>query len=70
MVGNGHSTLFWSDNWLQGKSISIIAPSLFSIIPKRAAKSRTVHEALLNNRWIYDIRGGLTVGVLADYFKL
>jgi hypothetical protein len=70
MVGNGHSTLFWSDNWLQGKSISIIAPSLFFAIPKKIAKSRTVHEALLNNRWIYDIRCGLTVGVLADYFKL
>jgi hypothetical protein len=70
MVGNGHSILFWSDNWLQGKSISIIPPSLFSIIPKRIAKSRTIYEALLNNKCIYDIRGGLTVGVLADYFKL
>ena len=70
VVGNGHNTLFWSDNWLQGKSISTIAPSLFSVIPKKIAKSRTVYEALSNNRWIYDIRGGLTVGVLADYFKL
>jgi hypothetical protein len=69
-VGNGYSTLFWSDNWLQGKSISTIAPRPYSIIPKRITKSRTVHEALLNRRWISDIRGGLTVGVLADYLKL
>jgi hypothetical protein len=69
-VGNGYSTLFWSDNWLQGKSISTVAPRLYSIKPKKITKSRTVHEALLNSRWIYDIRGGLTVGVLAYYLKL
>jgi hypothetical protein len=69
-VGNGSSTLFWSDNWLQGKSISNIAPRLYSIIPKKITKSRTFQEALLNRSWISDIRGGLTVGVLADYLKL
>jgi hypothetical protein len=69
-VGNESSILFWSDNWLQGKSISTIAPRLYSIIPKKITKSRTVQEALLNRRWISDIRGGLTVGLLADYLKL
>jgi hypothetical protein len=56
-VGNGSNTLFWTDNWLQGRSISTLAPRLFSIIPKRITKRRTVQEALLNRNWIADIKG-------------
>jgi hypothetical protein len=68
-VGNGANTLFWIDNWLQGRSISSFAPNLFSVIPKRIAR-RTVQEALLNRSWIVDIKGALTVGVLAEYLRL
>jgi hypothetical protein len=29
-----------------------------------------VQEALLNRRWISDIKGGLSVGVLVDYLQI
>jgi hypothetical protein len=41
-VGNGSNTLCWTDKWINGKRVSDIAPSLFSLIPKRIAAKRTV----------------------------
>jgi hypothetical protein len=63
-------TLFWTDLWLQGKSISELAPSLFDGVPKRRRKSRTVREALNNNVWVSDFSGALSVGVLLEYLQL
>jgi hypothetical protein len=47
-----------------------LAPRLLAVIPKRRANKRTVLEALTNNKWISDIRGALTVRVIADYLHL
>jgi hypothetical protein len=47
-----------------------LAPRLFAIIPKRIANRRTVLEALSNRKWISDIKGALSVGVLVDYLNL
>lgn len=69
-VGNGTNTMFWIDKWIHGKRISDIAPRLFSIIPKRIINRRTVQQALLNRRWIADIKGALTVGAIVDYLHL
>jgi hypothetical protein len=53
-----------------GAKISDIVPRLFQTIPRRIAKWRTVQEALLNRRWISDIKGALTVEVLVEYIQL
>ena len=34
------------------------------------SKKRTVHDALVENRWIFDIRGALTINVLIEYLRL
>jgi hypothetical protein len=47
-----------------------LAPRLFAIIPKRIATRRTVLETLANRKWISDIKGALSVGVLVDYLNL
>jgi hypothetical protein len=69
-VGNGAHTLFWTDKWILGQNVCSLAPRLFAIIPKRIANRRTVLEALANRKWISDIKGALSVGVLVDYLNL
>lgn len=66
VIGNGANILFWVDKWINGRRVSDFAPRLFSIVPKRITNRRTVQEALLNRRWIGDIKGALTVGALID----
>jgi hypothetical protein len=69
-VGNGANTLFWTDKWINGQKIADLVPRLFDVIPKRITNRRTVQEALTDRRWISDITGSLSVGVLVDYLHL
>jgi hypothetical protein len=70
IVGDGASTLFWTDRWLHGQSFKQIAPSLLSRIPKRVQNCRTVKEALIDNRWVNGISGSLPEQVLFEYFRV
>ncbi|WVZ63074.1 hypothetical protein U9M48_012739 [Paspalum notatum var. saurae] len=67
IVGNGRSTKFWTDRWVQGKTLAELAPNLFNTIPKKTVQRRTVSQALDNRRWVSDIKGALTVQVLSEY---
>jgi hypothetical protein len=67
-VGDGATTLFWTDRWLHGKSILEVAPALVSRISKRIQNCRTVQEALMNNRRVNDISGSLPAQTLIEYF--
>jgi hypothetical protein len=69
-VGDGTNTKFWKDKWLYGKRIKDLTPSLYNIIPKRIINSRTIYEAITDRKWISDIKGPLTVGVLTNYLQL
>jgi hypothetical protein len=69
-VDNGANTLFWSGKWIYGQKIADLVPRLFDVIPKRITNRRTVQEALTDRRWISDITGTLSVGVLVDYLHL
>jgi hypothetical protein len=69
-VGNGTNNKFWKDKWLNGKRIADLFPRLIGAIPKRLINCRTVQEAIVSTKWISDIRGALSVGVLTDYIQL
>ena len=34
VVGNGERMLFWTDRWLHDQSLSDLAPSLVTLVPK------------------------------------
>jgi hypothetical protein len=61
-VGDGATTLFWTDRWLHGQCIADVAPRLFAVIAVRRRKKRTLKEALTNRAWISDIRGAHMLG--------
>jgi hypothetical protein len=69
-IGNGCWTLFWEDRWIQGRNVKDIAPRLLAAVPRRIQNSRIVHTALANRSWLNDIKGALTVEVLADFLDL
>jgi mannosylglycoprotein endo-beta-mannosidase len=69
-VGNGSSTLFWEDRWLQGRRIQEIAPLVYGLVPKRRSKRRTVAEALVGEKWVEDIQGDIGSTGLFQFLDL
>ena len=69
-VGDGNLALFWTDAWLDALSVKLRAPALFAAVDPQARRTRTVHEALTDRRWIHDITGPLTVPVLVQFIQL
>jgi hypothetical protein len=60
-VGDGESTLFWTDRWIDGRSAGDIAPEVTSLVPTRRRNSRKVREALQEEAWLSDIVGDLSI---------
>jgi hypothetical protein len=69
-VGNGASALFWIDRWMDGSSISSMAPDVLEAVPKRVQRTRVVTDGIKNNTWIRDISGSLSATALAQYVAL
>jgi hypothetical protein len=67
LVGDGKSTNFWADWWLQGKNIQDLAPALRAAVPNAIAKKRTTQEALEGLKWIDDIRSSLQAQALLEF---
>jgi hypothetical protein len=65
LVGDGESTKFWTDRWLQGKNIHDLAPTLRAAVPNSIAKKRMVQEKRL--KWVDDIRGSLQAQALLEF---
>jgi hypothetical protein len=69
-VGNGRRALFWQDRWLDGKSLHQLSPDVVAAVPKRTRVLRRADEALMDDRWISDITGFLSVTALAQYVSI
>ncbi|CAN6371751.1 unnamed protein product [Urochloa humidicola] len=69
-IGNGTTTNFWKDKWIDGKSISDIAPLVVAAVPTRTQNIRLVAKAMVDNRWAQDIQGGLSMVGLYELFQL
>jgi hypothetical protein len=69
VVGNSKNTLFWTDKWIDGQSLSQLAPHLVKLVSSRA-KMRSVHDALNSRNWVHDIRGAITVNVLSNFLNV
>jgi hypothetical protein len=50
-VRSGTKTNFWTDKWLNGNSISILAPEVLCKVDRK-----NVAEALQDRSWVRDIR--------------
>ena len=70
VIGNGRTTLFWTDNWINGESVQTMAPALVALVPRRVIKTQTVAEALTNGNWIQQITGGLSLPAIAEYLNI
>jgi hypothetical protein len=69
IVGDGNTTMFWTDNWLHGTSLAVLA-HIFAQVPKQQRNRRKVSEALHEFQWTHDIRGALSVAALAEFIGI
>ena len=58
-LGNGESTFFWTDVWLDGRCIEDIAPSIFATVSARKKKT-VVAQALAGDAWVRHVQGPVT----------
>jgi hypothetical protein len=69
-VGNEANTKFWKDRWLHGERHAYLVSRLFDAIPKWLVNTRIVRDAILSKKWVYGIKGVLSVSVLIYYLYL
>jgi hypothetical protein len=69
-VGDSHSTLFWTDPWLNRHYLSSSMLELFDIVPTNRRKTDMVASALDDNAWIQYLVGLLIVSVLIQCLHL
>jgi len=69
VLGNGAAVLFWSDRWLNGRSVGDIAPSVLAAVRPRKLRA-TVPEALPQGAWLQHLYGAVTVQIFVEVADL
>lgn len=67
VLGDGESTLSWLDQWIQGRSVTSLAPDLILVVSPCLWATHTVAFALVDNSWVGHIRGALTVPIISQF---
>lgn len=70
IVGNGQNTLFWKDSWINGVSITSMAPTLLQYVSSRTINRQTVAQALENRSWVRMIAGGVSMEAVSEYLTV
>jgi hypothetical protein len=60
-VGDGESILFWKDRWINGRNAEEIAPEAAALVPTRRKNTRKASDALVEDSWLSDVSGELSV---------
>ncbi|WVZ65126.1 hypothetical protein U9M48_014539 [Paspalum notatum var. saurae] len=70
VIGNGESTLFWADKWIDGNSVGDLAPALLPLVAKRTRSRQSVACGLAGGQWIRELTGALSVQAIVQYLHL
>jgi hypothetical protein len=68
-LGDGASTMFWTDSWLDGTSIRTCAPAVFAAVPRRH-RATTVADALHERAWARQVTGPRTMRLIVQFLEL
>lgn len=66
-VGNGSKVCFWTDHWLEGKSLQEIAPSIFKLAKR---KKNCLRVELQDNHWLSMLNPITTVEQIDELVQL
>jgi hypothetical protein len=69
-TGDGNTSLFWEDRWLNGADVAELAPNLVKQVPGAIRRRLSVRQGLSNRDWTRFITGALTDMLIAEFFDL
>jgi hypothetical protein len=65
IIGDGATTYFWMDKWINGCSIEELAPIIAAAAPKNIGKLG-LQQALPSHSWVRDIQGTYLLRALCN----
>jgi hypothetical protein len=57
----GRVSFFWRDRWNNGRNADEIAPEVAALVPTRRKNTRMVRDALIEDSWLSDVSGELSI---------
>ena len=70
VLGDGNTTLFWEDRWLEGHRIMELAPLTYGRVRKKTRNTCTIAQALLNDGWVAQVSPEVSTDSLREYLQL
>ncbi|XP_071683201.1 uncharacterized protein [Lolium perenne] len=70
IAGDGRTDRLWKDRWIDGCSVSQIAPKLYACVSKRRQKATSIVDGLHAHCWAHDIHSVIGIRDLGQYLVL